>query len=133
MAAGLNEFYDFVDAVVGNPRPFVAKPYYEPEGDSLVFYAKDVQSFARRHNALLTVFLSTEDKSLVGVEVKGVKRILRLSGEFGVAVLDRRMRLGIFLAFALVPPPEDPAFREYEEQFEQFKDVEVDATVLAAV
>ena len=130
---GADEFYEFVDAVIANPRPFVAKPYYEPDGDSLIFYAEDVQSFARRHNSFLTLFLSTDDRRLVGVEVKGVKRMLRLSGDFGVAVIDQQMKLGIFLAFALNSPPEDPALKEYEEQVEQFKDVEVDSLELTAV
>ena len=123
MAAGLNEYLDFLGSEAGE---FTPRPYYEPAGDSLIFYARNEQSYAKRINRLLTVFLSFHDNSLVGCEVKGVQRMLRIAGDFGVLVQDRKVKLGLFLAFALVPPPDDPAFEQYEEEFKQFEDVELD-------
>jgi hypothetical protein len=127
MAAGLNEYFEFLRSEVGE---FTPRPHYEPEGDSLIFYGRNEQSYAKRINSLLTLFLSSQDNSLVGCEVKGVQRMLRIAGDFGVLVHDRKLRLGFFLAFALVPPPDDPAFEQYEEEVKQFEDVELDAREL---
>jgi hypothetical protein len=127
MAAGLNEYFDSLRSEVGE---FTPRPYYEPEGDSLIFYARNEQSYAKRINSLLTLFLSSRDNSLVGCEVKGVQRMLRIAGDFGVLVHDRKLKLGVFLAFALVPPPDDPAMQQYEDEIRQFEDVELDAREL---
>jgi hypothetical protein len=53
-----------------------------------------------------------------------------IRGDFGVLVHDRKLKLGFFLAFALVPPPDDPAFEQYEERVKQFENVELDAREL---
>lgn len=127
MAAGLNEYFDSLRSEVGE---FTPRPYYEPEGDSLIFYARNEQSYAKRINSLLTLFLSSQDNSPIGCEVKGVQRMLRIAGDFGVLVHDRKLKLGFFLAFALVPPPDDPAFEQYEKEVKQFEDVELDARAL---
>jgi len=123
MASGLNEFLTSLAAPIGE---FRARPIYEPEGDSLLFYARDEQSYAKRINSLLTVFLSTHDNSLVGCEVKGVQRMLKIGGDFGVLVHDEKVRLGFFLAFALMPPPENPELEQLGDEVKQFEDVELD-------
>ena len=127
MATGLDRYHDFLKKNLENLPPFSPRPYYEPEGDSLIFYARDEQSYAKRLNSLLTLFLATKDNTLVGCEVKGVQRLLRIAGEFGVIVRDQKIRLGILLAFALAEPAEDPSLESFEEEFQEYRDVEIDS------
>ena len=127
MATGQDAYFQSLKSEVAD---FTPRPYYEPEGDSLIFYARNEQSYAKRINSLLTLFLSSQDNSPVGCEVKGVQRMLRIAGDVGVLVHDRKLKLGFFLAFALVPPPDDPADEQYEEEVKQFEDVELDAREL---
>jgi len=130
MAAGLNEYLD--DLRQGCSDRFSPSPYYERESDSVVFYARDEQSYAKRLNDQLTIFVSTHDDSLVGCEVKGVTRMLKIAGDYGVVVLDKKIKLGILLAFAIALQPEDPAAEQYDEELKNsFRDVEFDREQLA--
>lgn len=130
MASGLNDHLEYVRKISEGLPEFSVKPYYEPDCDSLILYVRNEPSYARRLNSLLTLFLSAEDHSLVGCEVKGVQRLLRLAGEFGVLVRDKKIRLGILLAFALAEPPEDPALDEYESRFKDFENIEIEREAL---
>ena len=56
--------------------PFRPEPFYEPATDSLIYYERDERSYAKRISRHLTVFLSVQDDTLVGVEIKGVKASL---------------------------------------------------------
>lgn len=56
--------------------PFKPAPYYDPEMDALIFYARDVQSYASRQNDVLTLYLSMADDSLVGFKLLGVKELV---------------------------------------------------------
>jgi hypothetical protein len=127
--SGLNEFVSGVTTSLRSLANFAPKPYVDTEGDSLLFYARDTQSYAKRLNATLTLFLATADDTLVGVEVKGISRILRrlkrLSDTCGVLCMDHKVKLGILIEFALVAPPEDPTLTEYEDDLAQFENVEI--------
>ena len=130
MATGVDRYYESLKKNLENLPAFSARPYDEPEGDSLIFYARDEQSYAKRLNSLLTLFLSTKDDTLVGCEVKGVQRmlrLLRLAGSFGVIVRDDKLRLGILLFFALAEPPDDPSMAGFEEDVREYRDVEIDS------
>jgi hypothetical protein len=118
MASGLENYVNSLNEKISGE--FVASPYYEPDGDSLIFYVRDVQSYAKRLNPLLTVFLSSDDHSLVGCEVKGVQHMLRLAGDFGLLVHDADIKLRILLAFALVPQPDDPSLDRYADDLRNF-------------
>ena len=122
---------------VAQPGEFSPRPYYDAESDALFFFARDVQSYAKRLNSTLTLYLSVEDDTLVGCKVKSVQHILkhmkRLKQNYGVAVLDRKMKLGILLEFALVAPPVDPAILTYEEDMRKFGDVEIDERELEPI
>ena len=58
-------------------RPF---PCYVPENDSLTFFFRNHESFARRIDSLLTIYLSLDTEDLVGFEIKGVRHILSAKG-----------------------------------------------------
>ncbi|MGH7138461.1 MAG: hypothetical protein ACREHD_22140, partial [Pirellulales bacterium] len=58
MESGLTEYFDFLKEGLAQTGPFGPKPFYRPESDTLYFYRRDMPSYARRLNALLTVFLA---------------------------------------------------------------------------
>lgn len=105
--ASLNEYLAQQKA----PKAFEPKPFYVPEADSLTVYFKDEESYAKRMDELLTVYLSSEKDELVGCQVKGVRRKLDLLGTFGIEIKEKNLTLGlIFLAYmatALDPTPRD--------------------------
>jgi hypothetical protein len=57
-------------------KEFRAEPYYDRDTDSLVFYERDVRSYAKRINKYLTIYLSCADDTVVGFKIKGVQRPL---------------------------------------------------------
>ncbi|MGH7192913.1 MAG: hypothetical protein ACREJM_05170 [Candidatus Saccharimonadales bacterium] len=129
----MTEYFGFLKEGLAQTGPFVPKPFYTPESDTLYFYGSDVPSFARRLNPLLTVFLANDDESLVGFKIKGVQRILARMERLGMDkfVIDGRgegIRLTIFLEFALVAPPDDGEAEvdRLEAAFGQFDEVVVD-------
>lgn len=75
MATGLDEVAEYLTGV--ELGAFQVRPYHEPETDSLICYFRDEPSISRRINKYVTIFVSRKDKSLVGVELKGVSVILR--------------------------------------------------------
>lgn len=82
------------------PAPaFKAEPFYSPEGDSLTYYFKPDRSYAERIDDFLTVYRSTDDKGLVGCQIKGLPKTLALLGNFGIKISDGCVTLGmIFMA-----------------------------------
>lgn len=134
---GLTEYFDFLKGGLAHAGPFAPKPFYRPESDTLYFYGRDVPSFARRLNPLLTVFLTNDDESLVGFKIKGVQRILAAMQRLGMEkfAIDERhqgIRLAIFLQLALIAPPEDaqPELERLEEALRQYDDVIVNTREL---
>ncbi len=134
MATGLNEYLrDLQQAKLGEFKP---EPYYEADCDSIIFYARNEPSYAKRLNSLLTLFLSTADDRLVGCEVKGIRNMLRLCRAFNVMVQDRRVPLGMFLAFALVEETKEPDLRgRYQDALQEVSrnvQLDIDKLVPAA-
>lgn len=66
---------------------FSAEPFYEPATDSLIFYAKDVRSYGKRIGKYFTVFLSLDDKSIVGYEIKGWNTIRKAVEDLGTVMI----------------------------------------------
>src|SRR5260221_542789 len=89
------------------PIGFEPRPYYGAEEDSLTFYFDGAESYAKRVDALLTLFLSVKTDHLVGCQVKGVRKKLQRLGHFGIAVKHGKVRLDLFfylLAFLADKP-----------------------------
>ncbi|MEX2167875.1 MAG: hypothetical protein WD851_01070 [Pirellulales bacterium] len=76
MANGLEHFAAFLKKSGGERGEFRAEPYYESETDSLIFYTRDVPTYSKRITRYLTLFLSSEDESFAGIEIKGLKTTL---------------------------------------------------------
>ncbi len=64
------ELADFLKTPLG---PFRPDPYYEPHTDSMIYYSRDVPSYAKPIDAHMTLFLSQADDSVVGCEISGCK------------------------------------------------------------
>lgn len=133
MESGLTEYFDFLKEGLAQTGPFVAKPFYRPESDTLYFYGRDVPSYARRLNPLLTVFLANDDESLVGFKIEDVQRIVARMERLGMDkfVIDERrsgIQLTILLELALIAPPIDGQLEieRLDDALHQFDDVIVD-------
>ena len=95
------------------PKRFVAKPYYSSVGDSMTFYFKDEASYAARVDEFLTVYLSIKSGEMVGCQVKGVARILKILGEFGCVIEARSVKLGMFFMACMAETPLEQAKEQY--------------------
>jgi hypothetical protein len=95
------------------PSGFTPKPHYSADGDSLTFYFKNMESYGERVDNFLTVYRAMDTGELVGCQVKGVARALKLLGNFGVCIDDGSVFLGmIFMACLAANPQPEPETRE---------------------
>lgn len=107
---------------------FESAPHYEPKTDSLVYFLRDVSSYAKRITKFFSVYLSNYDDTLVGVEVNRVTMVLNmieeiddfsLTGDTDVEVKDEDGKcyiLGAFIRAAIGPEPDEPIEpSDYEE------------------
>ena len=69
----------------GKPE-FRAEPWYNPDGDCIVFKMADEAIVAERVDELLTVYNSAVDNRPIGFQIKGVQAIIRKLGLDGLAV-----------------------------------------------
>ncbi len=96
------------------PKGFVSRPICSADGDFLSIHLRDEDAYSERVDELLTVYLSVENDSLVGCKIKGVRRLLKTLGDFGVGVRDEDVGLNLlFLAGAAISSPRKRArYRE---------------------
>jgi hypothetical protein len=121
MAKDLMEFIE-----THQPKGFERRPYFGPEEDSLTFYFKNSESYGKRVDHLLTLFLSVKDDQLVGCQVKGLRKNLKRLGNFGIAIKQGKVRLDLFfhlLAFLVEQPQKR---QEYLDFSQRIKNVEVE-------
>lgn len=92
-----------------NPhKGFSKQPHYYPVGDYLTFYASDERCFAERVNELLTVYVSTDDRHLVGCKVKNVQQVMQQLEQLHVHVFDSQLSLGLlFVSVAAITEETD--------------------------
>lgn len=82
-------------------RAFAPTPLYTPEGDSLMFFMKDEESYRERIDELLTVYRSMQTNGIVGCQIKGVRHKLDELSKYSVTVTSGEFELGLlFLAYA---------------------------------
>ncbi len=108
------------------PRGFEPRPYYGSEEDSLTFYFDKAESYGKRVDELLALFLSVKTDELVGCQVKGVRKNLERLGKFGISIKHRKVRLDLFfhlLAFLAEKPQQR---QKYLDLSQRTKDVEVE-------
>lgn len=80
---------------------FVSRPHYFGHGDFVTYYMEDEPCRAHRVDDLLTVYLSKKSDKLIGCKIKGVRRLLREGGDFGVIVKDEGIRLSFLFMIGL--------------------------------
>jgi hypothetical protein len=121
MAKDLMKFLE-----TAKPKGFEPRPYYGPEEDSLTFYFAKAESYGKRVDELLTLFLSVKNDKLVGCQVKGIRKHLKRLGHFGIAIKHGKVRLDLFfhlLAFLAEKPQQR---QKYLDLSQRIKDVEVE-------
>ncbi len=116
---------DFVKA--NKSRGFSPRPYYSAEGDCLVFYFKDEPSYGERVDDFLTVYKSVKANKVIGCQIKGLARALKLLGDFGVIVEDDSVRLGVIFVACMAATPQPEARKRYLELGKVARDASIPA------
>jgi len=123
MAADLMKFLE-----TQTPLGFEPRPYYGHDEDCLTFYFHNAESYGRRVDELLTLFLSLETNDLVGCQVKGIRKNLKRLGDFGIAIKHGKVRLGLFfhlLAFLAEKPEQKESYLDLSRRTKDL-DVQLD-------
>lgn len=79
------------------PSKFQLQPRYIPEGDCLIFYWYEDESYGHRVDELLTIYRSIKTDAIVGCEIKGVSRIRETIGTFGLSYHEGKVEFGVVL------------------------------------
>lgn len=91
----------FLKENVVETNEFTPSPLYTPEGDSLMFFMKDEESYRERIDELLTVYRSMVTNAIIGCQIKGVRHKLDELNKYFVTVTTEEFGLGLlFLAYA---------------------------------
>ena len=77
------EKHFLADLVSGESR-FVSEPWYNPDGDCIVYKTVNEAIVADRIDGVLTVFRSAIDNRPIGYKIKDVKAIIRTFGLDGL-------------------------------------------------
>ena len=118
---------DFDTFLKGARCKFVARAHYFVDGDFVTYYQADERCYAKRVDDLVTVYLSMATNKLVGCKIKGVRRLLREGGNFGVLVKDEGLRLSfLFLIGLTLNVADDERRKMYTECANATKAVFVD-------
>ena len=113
------------------PKGFTPRPFYSVEGDSLTFYFKDEQSYGERVDDFLTVYKSIKSDKLVGCQIKGLPRALKLLGDFGLIFTeDGSVRLAMIFMACMAASPEAEARKRYAELGKVAKEASLSAKEL---
>src|SRR4051794_29920763 len=84
---------------------FLPRPHYLQHGDYVTYYFAVDPAYEEPVDELLTDFRSLKPVEMVGCKIKGVRRIIKKLGSFGVLIFDENVTLGLlFLGAALVNP-----------------------------
>lgn len=101
-------------------NPFEPMPLYTPEGDSLMFYMKDEESYRERIDELLTVYRSIETNEIIGCQIKGVRHKLDELSKFLVTLKSQELELGLlFLTYMAMASGDETVRHSYEFLGEQ--------------
>ena len=114
------------------PKGFTPRPFYSVEGDSLTFYLKDEESYRERVDDFLTVYKSVKNEKLVGCQIKGLPKAIKLLGDFGLFFIeDGSVRLGMIFIACMAACPEPLAREQYRKLGKIAKQASIPAKELA--
>ncbi len=74
------------DAMKGVEPTFERSPWYNAQGDCLVFHASPEEGYADRVDSLLTLYRSVDADRVIGFEVKDVLAMIKRLGLAGLTV-----------------------------------------------
>lgn len=98
---------------------FIPRPLYTVEGDSLMFYLKDEESFRQRIDDLLTVYRSFATNDIIGCQIKGVRRKLDELNKFRVTVTSEEVDLSLLFLTYMATTDDSTVRHQYEFLGEQ--------------
>jgi hypothetical protein len=84
------------------PPGFVARLWYNPDGDCLVYKSQNVAVVAARVDDILTIYESAVDDKAIGFKIKGVKHLLQEMGCGAMAVGTATDQAGEIVTVAMV-------------------------------
>lgn len=70
----------FLKKFTSGRRSKTRKPWYNPDGDCIVYHTVDEATVAERVDDVLTVYKSTISGKAIGFQLKGVGAIMRALG-----------------------------------------------------
>ncbi len=104
-------------------KTFEPSPLYTPEGDSLMFYIKDEDSYRERIDDLLTVYRSITTNQIIGCQIKGVRHKLDELSKFLVTVTSQEFELGLLFLAYMATATDETVRHNYEFLGEQAKNL----------
>src|SRR5437763_8978343 len=104
-------------------KEFVPSPFYTPEGDSLMFYIKDEESYRERIDELLTVYRSINTNQIIGCQIKGVRHKLDELRRFSVKVASEELELSLLFLAYMARTNDETVRHNYEFLGEQAKNL----------
>jgi hypothetical protein len=79
MAKKLEEFLSEIDPT---DHQFHPRPRYSREGDCVIFYFEESESYGDRVDGILTVYRALDDDRIVGCQLKGIATLLERANHF---------------------------------------------------
>lgn len=74
--------------------------YYCKEGDSIFYHDEDVPSYAQWADDLLTLYRAMDNHRIVGLQIKGIKRLVETYELIGQMVKEKKgVNLGTVIAY----------------------------------
>ncbi len=123
------ELTAFMRALEEQQAPDFIAPqvHYGPNEDSLLFYFRNEESYARRLNSFVTVFLTFEGDELVGCQVKGLRRKLESDGTCSLLIAkEGKLQLGLFFHLLAYHDPKPESRSQLVELGQRAKGIELD-------
>lgn len=74
----------FLEGVVEGPQEFRAEPWYNADGDCVIYQTANEAVVAERIDEVLTVYRSAQDDRPIGFQIKGIKAIIEQFGLEGL-------------------------------------------------
>jgi hypothetical protein len=68
----------FLKEFVSGPSGITPEPWFNPEGDCIIYQTSDEPFVADRIDEVLTLYRSLENNAVIGYQIKGVNAILHI-------------------------------------------------------
>ena len=129
MATDSRDLTELIDAhrEEGQFKPYA---YYGDEEDALTIYWRADADYARRLNSRVTVFISLDDDSLVGCQIKSVRHVLEDINWFDVSIRHGQVRVDMLFLACRGEFADAPESREiYRQIGEEVSRMQLEVTV----